>query len=291
MKRFWKITGIVLSVLIVSFTGLGVYLYHTPTIQAIVHFDETKLFYSPSKDVEEIRDVAYEERVLTVDDTVSIYTYYFQTVLVPPKAKLFFIHGNAENVSKFQGYIKSFLAGGYNVYAVDFRGYGKSTGVPTYQGVWKDVDAAFVDFQTLTQDDRLKTVVFGMSLGGQLAVKTVHDHPSEVDAMVLDGSISSAMNIALDRVSNAYLKKKVREMPEMFNQEYVAERDIQSIQNIPKLIIHSEDDEVVPFHNGQLLYDQAQQPKTFWVTHTGHIKTLAVMPEAVVDEINNLVGE
>lgn len=288
MKKILKILGIILLGLIILPLGFGIYKYQTDNrIRAMVNNDESKLYYFPSKDFKKI-NLPYTESSIEVNDSVRIFTYYFKTDSVL-KANVFLLHGNGGNVSNYAKPFATLLKGGYNIYAVDWRGFGKSTGKPSYKGVYRDTEIAFNYFKQINNNPKLKTIVYGLSLGGQLAVKLTYDNPSDIDALVLDGSICSAQDIAMDNVPINYLKEKIKANPQKFNQDYVAKREIKKITNIPKLIIHSKNDKLVPFRHGEILYKNAKEPKIFWQTKTAHIQTLIDLPEEILDRIDSLI--
>lgn len=252
-------------------------------------YDESKMFYKPSHEIEDMGDLICRERAIDVEEGVTIYAYYFESD--SPKANIFFVHGNGGNVSTYKNMIRTLVSGGYNVCVVDWRGYGKSTGKPEYKGVLKDTKAAFDDFIALTRHDSLKVVVYGMSLGGQIATKLVSDHQQYIDAFVLDGSLSSAQNLAMDFMPGDFIRNSMKRNANRFNQDYVAERDIQKIVGIPKLIIHSAKDKIVSLYHGELLFKNAQNPKFFWKTNTDHIKTLEEFPDKTIARIDRLIDE
>ncbi len=179
--------------------------------------------------------------------------------------------------------IKTLVTNGFKVYAFDWRGFGKSTGTPGYKGLLKDAEAVFSDF--LKQKNTLKTVVYGMSLGTQIAVKITQNHEQNVDLLVLDGTIESAQALAVDFAPIQFLKNKAKNSPQDFNQDYVAIRDIAFIKNTPKLFIHSNKDKYIPIIRGKNVYNAAQEPKTFWETETNHIMTLIDLPKQTTDKI------
>lgn len=290
MKKIFKVFGVFILLLILILVGTGFYFYKTePMIKAMVENDESKLYYFPVKEMDSMEDLKYTENVLEVEDSLNIYTYYFLPATMALKGNIFFIHGAGGNVSKYKPLIKPFVENGYGVHAVDWRGYGNSTGKPDYKGVLTDTEAAFKDFTERTQSDSLKTLVFGASLGGQLAVKITKDNPDKIDALILDGSIQSAQQMAIDYAPVEFLKESARNNPENFNQDYVAIRDIKDISNIPKLIIHSQSDRDVAFTQGKNLFEAAKDPKEFWITDTKHMMTLTEHPDEAIKKIGDLI--
>jgi alpha-beta hydrolase superfamily lysophospholipase len=284
MKKLIKIIAVLLILVIVY----GIFKYQSdPYIKALVNNDESKLFYRPSTEIQNLDDFEYSENILTVEDSIKIHTYLFnpKTEL---KANVFLIRGNSGNTSQGKELITPLIENGFKVYSTDWRGFGKSNGIPNYKGVMKDTQTAFVDFLNQTKNDSVKTIVYGMSLGGQLAVKLAKDNQTKIDALVLDGALESAHSFITDNFREFYLQSFTKN-PENYNQEYVAIRDITDIKNIAKLIIHSTEDRAVPFQRGQNLFAKAKEPKMFWETNTGHIKTLTDLPEELIEKLNALI--
>lgn len=289
MRKTLRFIGLTFLVLIIIGIGIGIYFYNSdPMIKAIVNNDESKLFYFPLKEMKIMDELNYSENILTVEDTLKIHTYEFKTNETKI-ANIFFIHGAGGNVSTYKDLIKPLVENGFEVYALDWRGYGKSTGTPNYKGVMKDTQVAFKDFLNKTTTDSLKTIVYGMSLGGPIAIKITKDNQNKIDALILDGTVESAQSLAIDYAPIDFLKEKAKKSPEKFNQDYVGIRDIAQIENIPKLIIHSRIDKDVPFIRGKNVYDSAKEPKVFWETETEHIMTLKDLTDEAIIKIKEQV--
>jgi len=290
MKKVFKIIGILFLVIILLGVGFGFYTYQTnEMLRAIVNNDESILYYFPSKEISKMDVLNYSEKMLNVEDSIKICTYQFKNTTQITKANIFLIHGAGGNVSFYSEMVKTLTNNGFNVYAMDWRGYGKSNGIPNYKGVLKDTEVAFVDFLKETENDSLKIIVYGMSLGGQLAVKITKDNQNIVNALILDSSVESAQSLAIDYSPIDFLKEDARKNPEKFNQDYVAVRDIKDITNTPKLIIHSIKDKDVQFIHGENLFKSAKEPKEFWKTETDHIMVLVDNPKETILKIENLI--
>ncbi len=279
------------TVLMVVFIVIGFAVYKHQTdgvLRAMINHDESKLAYSPSKDTIGIGGYNFEEYQIQVNDSITTYNYLFKTP-IKCKGYVFFIHGSGGNALYLSKLYKSLIDAGFSVYAADWRGYGKAEGSPNYKGVLEDTEIAFADFLSKTKNDSLKTIVYGISLGGQLAIKITKDNQDKVDALVLDGAFESAQQIAIDYAPFDFLKNRVRNHPEDFNQIYIGSRDIKEIKNTPKLIIHSVNDQNVPFSHGEHLFKNALEPKNFWKTETLHIMTLRDLPNGAIKRINELI--
>jgi len=263
MKKPIKIIARAFLILLIIVTVYGVFLYQTDRyVKALVDNDESQLFYRPSTEIQNLDEFEYIENVLTVEDSIKIHSYLFKPKS-EVKANIFLIRGNSGNTSQGKELIQPLIDNGFKVYSTDWRGYGKSSGIPNYKGIMKDTQTAFIDFLNQTKNDSVKTIVYGMSLGGQVAVKLTKDNQNKIDALVLDGALESAHSFITDNFQEFYLQSFI-EKPENYNQEYVAIRDIADIKSTPKLIIHSTEDRAVPFKRGQNLFAKAEEPKTFW---------------------------
>lgn len=290
MRKIIKFIIYTLLALVIITIGFAIYKYQTDEmLRAMINNDDAKLSYHPSKEIDSLKDFDFEEYNLQVNDSIEIYTYLFKPS-VKHKGNIFFIHGSGGNATLWANTLfKPLINNGYAVYAADWRGYGKAKGYPNYIGVLEDTQTAFKDFIKKTKNDSLKTIVFGSSLGGQLAIKITMDNQESVNALVLDGALESMQQIAIDYAPFKFLKNRARNHPEKFNQLYVGSRDIKKINNIPKLIIHSINDEGVPFHHGENLFKNAKKPKEFWKTSTPHIMTLRDLPNKAIEKIDSLL--
>ena len=289
MKKFFKITCYsTLTITSLAFF-FGVYKYQTDEVlRAMIQNDEAKLMYHPTKEIDPLIGFNFEEFKIKVNDSIYVYSYFLKPTK-KKKGNIFFIHGGGRNATFWVRAFKPLIDDGYAVYASDWRGAGKSNGSPNYITVLEDIKACFKDFNEKTQNEDIKTLVYGMSLGGQLAVDITKENEVAVDALVIDGSLASAQQIAIDYAPFNFLKNRAKNHPEKFNQLYVASRDIKEIKNTPKLIIHSTLDNDVPFHHGEILFKNANEPKEFWKTKTPHVGTLTDLPNKSIKKINDLL--
>lgn len=163
-----------------------------------------------------------------------------------------YLHGNAGNVSHRYEIIESFAALPAHVLALDYRGYGRSEGKPSEEGLYADARAAW-DYLTKTRGfpaDRV--VVYGESLGGAVAV----DLAARVEpcALVVQSSFTSIADMAAEV------------MP--FVPRFLVRTKMDSLEKIarvraPVLVVHSPADEIIPYRLGRKLYDAAPEPKRF----------------------------
>ncbi len=199
----------------------------------------------------------YEDVTLETSDGVRVHGWFVRGA--SPRALLYF-HGNAGNISHRLHSIKEFNELGLSVFIVDYRGYGRSTGKPTEKGLYRDAQAAW---NYLSGDRGIapdNIILFGRSLGGSVAAwLATHEAPA---ALIVDSSFTSVPDIGQE----AYPWLPVRLLSRFRHptREYV-ERSSCAV-----LVVHSRDDEIIPFHHGEAIFAAANEPKSFLEIRGGH---------------------
>lgn len=240
------------------------------------------MFYYPNKTLQSMDSVKYEDVILTTD-TVQL-TGIFLKPSDQPKATVLFFHGAGGNVSKYLFMTRPLVNDGYQIFMIDFRGYGKSTGKPSHINIAKD--GQFVLDYLLNRNDVKKTkmILYGASMGSQVAVHLAKSNQETVAALVLDGTISSFTDIAADKSPEAQREMIRKSLPS----PYSAKEDIKGVK-APVLFIHSKDDKDVPYHQAEDVYKNAVNPKTFYAYEGKHLEAMKVDPAGVLAEINRLI--
>jgi len=197
----------------------------------------------------------YEDVVIETTDGERLHGWFVPTAQA--RGTLLFFHGNAGNISHRLESIQIFNRLGLNVLIVDYRGYGQSSGRPSEQGTYRDAQASWNYLVQKRQIAPQRIVVFGRSLGGAvgawLASRLADDE--QPSAVIIESSFSSGADMArrLYPIYPARLLTRLR-YPVV---EYAARLAC------PVLVIHSRDDEIIPFAMGRAIYDAAGEPKDF----------------------------
>lgn len=173
------------------------------------------------------------------------------------KASLLYCHGNGGNISDRLPIIEIFHRIRLNVFIFDYRGYGKSQGRLSEKGTYLDAMAAY-NYLISRKEDAI--VIYGKSLGGVIAVDLAQR--VKAAALISESTFTSTVDIARE----IYPFLPVRFMVRM---KYDALSKIGDV-DMPKLIIHSNDDEIIPFRQGQRLFEAAREPKEFYQMRGGH---------------------
>ncbi len=231
------------------------------TIVACVYFFQDRLLYMPSGDMlvtPAQAGLAFEDVDFIATDGIRLHGWYIPAQ--EARATLLFCHGNAGNISHRLESILIFHRLGLNVFIFDYRGYGKSSGRPDEQGTTLDAEAAW---QWLEQEKRLdpaQLIIFGRSLGGAIAAELARTQPA--GALILESSFTSYA--AIGRAHYPWLP-----VGRIAKYRYATIEKVRSLA-MPVLIVHSPEDEIVPFSHGRELFAACPEPKYFLEIGGGH---------------------
>ncbi|MBF0384031.1 MAG: alpha/beta hydrolase [Magnetococcales bacterium] len=171
-----------------------------------------------------------------------------------------FFHGNATNISETYEYVRMFHSLGLSVFLLEYRGYGLSEGRPTEEGTKADAEAAWhylIDKKKLIGS---QIIFYGHSLGGGVATGLAIKHPPA--KLIIEGTFTSVPDVAADIYP--YLPVRLMAHIHFPNLERIKQIEV------PKLLIHSIEDEIIPYSHGEKLFAAASQPKTFYQAHGSH---------------------
>jgi fermentation-respiration switch protein FrsA (DUF1100 family) len=202
----------------------------------------------------------YEDVRLDTSDGVRIHGWFLPG---DSTRTLLYFHGNAGNISHRLHSIRQFHDLGLSVFIIDYRGYGESAGSPSEDGLYRDAEAAWEYLVEGRGIGAENIIVFGRSLGGSLAAWLAAErHPR---ALIVDSSFTSVPDIGQD----VYPWLPVRLLARIRHPT----REFVGIASCPVLVVHSRDDEIIPFHHGEALFDAANEPRTFLELRGGHNDT------------------
>ena len=238
-------------------------------------------FYYPKKDWRKI-EIPYTEDYISVEKD-TLHTVFFQPKK-QAKATILFFHGAGGNISTYLFMIAPLVKDGYQVYAVDFRGYGKSTGNATHLNVAKDSEIVFAKMKEHQAIKNTKLIVYGASLGCQIATHLTNKHQKEIDGLILDAGFSSFADIAKENAPepvHSFIDNALGEM-------YPSKEEIKEIKNLPKLIIHGEKDKSISINHSEIVFKNALMPKEFFNSKKGHLEALTLETETLLLKINSV---
>ena len=198
-----------------------------------------------------------------------------------PRAHVVYFHGNGGNLSMWTPVLVGLHRQRLSVLAVDYRGYGLSTGRPSERGLYRDVDATLARFhETYSQPD-VPTVYWGRSLGSVMAAYAASRHAP--DGIVLESGFPSAPSLL-----KSY---PVLWVFSWFSSYRFPTADWMRGVKVPTLVLHGTDDSIVPYAQGRALFDQIGGPKRFYAIQGGdHNDPVPVDAEAYWHAVHEFVG-
>jgi fermentation-respiration switch protein FrsA (DUF1100 family) len=202
--------------------------------------------------------LAYEDVWLSAEDGVRLHGWFLPRE--GARRTLLFFHGNAGNIADRGDSLAIFHRLGLNVLIFDYRGYGRSEGKPDEAGLYRDAAAAW-RYLTESRGFAAKDiVVFGRSLGGAVAAQLASR--TAPGGLILESAFSSAKDMAQRMLPGiAYL---------LYKRYAFTTTDYLRQVRCPVLVLHSPQDEVIPYALGEAVFKAASQPKTFmqlWGDH------------------------
>ena len=202
-----------------------------------------------------------------------------------PKATIFVFHGSGSKISNWSKLLLPLVEDGYQLFLMEYRGFGISEGDASHKAVALDAHRAFL-YLIDREDVRSKPLlILGQSYGGQLAINVAASYPEDVDVLVTEGAFTSFRNIAV--YSTPWIGKPFTWT--FFRSSYSSVELIKEA-SMPKLFIHSQDDKVVPFFMGEELFDHAVGKKEIWKIRGRHTDALVDYPDEFVSRINKIAG-
>ncbi len=237
-------------------------------VVALMWAFQERLLYLPHTGREHVatpaeRGLAWEEVTLTTEDDLALDAWWIPA----PEARggLLFFHGNAGNISHRLESIAQFQRLGLSVLIIDYRGYGRSEGRPSEAGTALDARAAWQWLREQAGQEAGEVVVFGRSLGAAVAAEltaSLEQQQAAPAAVILESPFRSVPELA----QRLYPFLPARWLARI---DYPVESYVTRI-SAPLLVIHSRDDEVIPYAEGEAVYRAANAPKQLLTIHGGH---------------------
>jgi fermentation-respiration switch protein FrsA (DUF1100 family) len=249
MPIHWAYLVVLVVILIVSF-----YMFYPWVESLFIFFPQSRFDFRP----EEFQ-LQHKEVFFNTEDDKRLHGWFFPGEKVSPVILHF--HGNAGNISHRLHLVQPFLGKGFSFFLFDYRGFGKSAGRPSEKGLYKDGFAAWtylVEKEKITPE---RLVLHGHSIGAAVAIEVALQ--KKVRNLVIESGFTSTKDMAktmpLFSLFSPFL-------PEHYN-------NLEKISRVsaPKLVVHGQRDEIVPFSMGEKLFANAEDPKFFYpVKDAGH---------------------
>ena len=222
---------------------------------------------------------AVEEHWIDTPDGEVLHAWYCRSE--NPRASGVYCHGNTGNLTWSAHVIPHLLAAGFNTLFFDYRGFGKSSGIPTYRGVIADGVTAS-RYHDKIRPKHLPSVLYGFSLGGGVAGQVIRRHP--FDGLILQSTFTSLpqmTRVLFPRVPMHWFTG------DLFDTLSV----IKKLQ-VPLLLMHGTADEVIPCAMGHELFGACPSPKRIHIVEGGLHKDLYVRDaDALIWAISQFIAD
>ena len=231
-------------ILLVAYLGLG----------ALLYIMQPTFLYSSVREISNTPDeigMNFENVVFKTEDGLCLNGWFVPAENA--KFTVLFCHGNGGNIMHRLDSMNLFYKFGLSCFIFDYRGYGGSEGKTSEEGTYLDAMAAY---KWLTGDKKVSPndiIIFGRSLGGSIAAQLAGK--VEARALIIESAFTSYVDIG---------RKFYPYMPVRWFARF-SYKTVDYIKDVrcPVMIIHSKNDEIVPFEFGLELYEAANEPKEF----------------------------
>jgi uncharacterized protein len=225
-------------------------------------FARSALYPAPSVPVPSPPPVPLEEVTLTLSTGDTVVGWARSAPSLPPEAPVvLFFHGNGENLQtmSWAGMYPDLEELGVAYLAVDYPGYGRSSGQPSEEGLMATGDAAVAWARPHHPGRPL--VLCGWSLGAATAIPTAARHPEEVRGLIALSPWTSLKEVASHHFPAFLVKALLRERYDSLE----AARRI----GVPSLVIHGDLDDLISSSQGKLIAEALAGPRKKWLPVPG----------------------
>lgn len=255
-------------------------------LTASIWYAQTKLLYHPSSSVDATPgDLGEPFDNIALPLKGDQLTGWWVPCQTPQSRTLLYLHGNAANVAANRDEVLRLRNTGLNVFIIDYRGYGHSTGGPPREDLlYEDAERAWKYLVAERKIQPAHIVIYGHSLGGAVAVNLARMHP-DAGALITEGTFTSIADMANGSPA-AYLPLRL-----ILTERFDSISRIGSL-HLPKLIIHGDADTMVPPLMARRLYDAAPHPKQIaMIAGGGHENSAVVNPTAYFASLHAFLAQ
>jgi len=251
--------------------------------------DVLKVLFHPRKETAAEPPEGAVDLNFSVADDVRIGARFYPAEVEAPT--ILFFHGNGEIVSDYDPIGPKFNEYGMSFLAVDYRGYGRSTGVPTVSTMIHDAHSIYRQVQSFLKDENRTGafILMGRSLGSVCAIELAATHQEDITAMILESGIATTMpllqNMGIDTAGLGITEQD-------------GFRNIHKIARVTKpiFVLHARHDQLISVANAELLQaESAARNKQFQVVPGADHNTIMAVAgnlyfETIKQFINKILG-
>jgi len=243
-KKMYNLFLVSLVVLVYLLVTLGLYVF-----QRNLLYYPTENNYSGDK-----LTVNIEKVKITTEDDIELLAWYHKKDIKNYKTILY-LHGNAGSLENRIHKVNHFNDMNINFLLLAWRGFNGNAGKPTEQGLYQDAKNAvrWLMNQGISEEN---IIIYGESLGTGVATEIAQK--KNFAGVILESPFTSM-------VAAGKSKYPIFPIKLLLKDKYESDKKIKNIMS-PILVMHGEDDQIVPFWMGKKIYEIANQPKYSYFT-------------------------
>jgi len=229
----------------------------------VIYLRQDSFIYRPCREIFRFPSDAgmeFEDIDIITPDGETLNAWYIPASGKNKGKTVLFCHGNAGSLSHRIDTIAFMHDLGLSVFIFDYRGYGISTGAPGESGTGIDAEAAYNYILEHIEDEERNIIIWGRSLGGPVAAKLAAGH--RASACILESTFTSISDMA-------GLRFRIFPGKLLCRYRYPTIEYVKNIK-MPLLIVHSPEDEIIPYRMGKELFSAAAEPKGFLEIRGSH---------------------
>jgi len=249
---------IFLAVILIS-GAMGIFLalwWLVPRLERLYIFRPSREISSTPAEV----GIAFDQHFIETTDNCRLSAWH----LCPdnPVGGIVYFHGNSGNLGILVEVLEMLYRCDLQVLAVDYRGYGRSTGTPSETGLYRDALATVRYFQKNLKNHQIPMIYWGRSLGSCVAAFTSSQIPP--DALILESAFRSKAAL-------------VQYYPQFRFFHPFSTCRLDTVHHLekhifPVLLLHGDQDRTIPLEEGRLLFEKLTEPKeSFWIEGANHV--------------------
>jgi uncharacterized protein len=224
-------------------------------LKLLVWWLEPRMAFFPTDGVQQTPaayNLEFEDLRIATEDGETLHGWWLPHPA--PRAQVIFWHGNGGNLALWLDVIAGLRKQDFAVLAVDYRGYGDSTGRPSEQGLYRDADAALKVFDERLRKPGTPVIHWGRSIGSPVAAYTAGRR--RPDAVVLESPFPDIIAVIAGNPVMRFLS--------LFSSyRFPTSRYLEQYDG-PLLVIHGDADRIIPFSAGRRVFEEARgSRKTF----------------------------
>lgn len=224
-----------------------------------------RLFFPRRESSGEPNPLKAKNYFVEMEDGIAIGCRFYPAQSNGPN--ILYFHGNGETVLDYDYVAPLYQKRAINLFVADYRGYGMSDGSPSSGSMIRDAHRIFHGFIDFLREMNFSGNLFvmGRSLGSAPAIEVAQHYQQQLNGLIIESGFASGRN-QLMRLGMSHLFRDVQDPIGFGNHLKIKE------VAIPTLIIHGDEDDIIPVTEGRMLYDLSgsQEKFSLYIPHAGH---------------------